>query len=89
MPENDQLLMVRTESANPLVEQHLAACILDDLTEMAVLVLAEAKDVEMGAPHQTLDDDASFGGVAEQLGDRRPLSRNRSSGSPRQSVKNT
>jgi hypothetical protein len=52
-----------------LVEQHLAADRADGLAEAAVLLLAVLQHVEVRAPHQSLDDNASLRGGAEKLGD--------------------
>jgi hypothetical protein len=56
-----------------LIQQHLAAGLFDHVAEMLVLLLAVLKLVQMRPPHQPLDDGASFGSAAEQLGDRRPI----------------
>ena len=71
--QHHQLLVVRSAEAHPLVEQHLAAGRLDRVAEMLVLLLAVGELVQMRAPHQALDDDAAFGGLAEQLGDGGPV----------------
>ena len=62
---------MRTAQTDPLVEQHLAAGLLDRVAEVLVLLLAVGERVEVRTPHQAFDDDAPFGGAAEHFGDRR------------------
>ena len=74
---------------HPLVEQHLAAGLLDLPVQRPVLRLAERQLVPVRAPDQPAHAHPALGRVREQL--RRPWgrpARSRSSGSPRQSVKN-
>ena len=73
MPDHHQLLVMRPADADSLIEQHLPACAFDGLAEVPVLLLAVGELVQMGPPHQTLDDDAAFGGAAEQFTDGRAV----------------
>ena len=73
VPDHHQLLVVRPAESDPLVQQHLAACPLDRLAEVPVLLLAVGELVQVRAPYQPLDDDAALGRGAEQLPDRRPV----------------
>ena len=50
--DEDDLLVVRAEPADPLVEQHLAACAIDHVSDVHGLMLAEPRPVRMRAPHQ-------------------------------------
>ncbi len=73
VPDHHQLLVMRTAEPDALVQQHLAACPLDRLAEMLVLLLAVGELVQVRAPHQPLDDDAALGRLAEQLPDGRAV----------------
>ncbi len=85
--KDDELLMVRTTRADPLVEQTFPAGGFDLLPEMPVFLFAESEAVEMRSPDQSLDDDTASGGGGEQLRDSVvPGLSMISSGSPRQSV---
>ncbi len=47
VPDHHQLLMVRTTEPNPLIEKHLAARLLDGLTEVPVLLFAVLQLVQV------------------------------------------
>ena len=68
---DEELLVVRAALAHPLVEQRLAAALVDDPAEVAVLLAVEPARV--GAPHQRPHLDVARGRVTEQLGDGRPV----------------
>ena len=55
MQDHEQLLMVTSGAPHPLVEQHLPAGGVDNLGEVAVLLLAETGGLRMRPPQQTLD----------------------------------
>ena len=88
VPQDHQLLVVRSAAPDPLVEQHLAAGALDVVAEVRFSSSLYGELVQMRAPHQALDDDAALGAPANNSAIVGPSSRIRSSGSPRQSVKN-
>ncbi len=71
MPDDDELLVMRPAEAHALIQQHLTTGPFDVLAEVLVLLLAVLQLVQMRPPHQTLDDDAPFGRVAEQFADGR------------------
>jgi len=73
VPDDHELLVMRPGKPDPLVEQHLPACLGHCFAEPAVLLLAVGQPVGMRAPHQPLDDHPTTGRVAEQLADRRAL----------------
>ena len=73
VPDHHQLLVVRPAETNTLVQQDLAACPLDRLAEVLVLLLAVGELVQVRAPDQTLDDDTALGRRAEQLADGRAV----------------
>ncbi len=70
MTKHHQLLVMRAAETDPLIEQHLATCLLDRVAEVLVLFLAVGERVQVRTPHQPFDDDAPLGGAAEHFGDR-------------------
>ena len=73
MAKQDQPLMVRPADQHPLIQQHLPACTLDGLGEMAVLLLVELERVRIRPPHESLDEHTALGRGTEQFGDGRPV----------------
>ena len=60
MPDDDELLVVGAEPLHPLVEQHLAAGLVELLAEVLVLRRAELQQVGVGPPHQAADLDVAL-----------------------------
>ena len=55
MPEHDELLMVGSAWTHAHISHALAARRLDLFAEMAILLLAECKLVQVRTPQQSLD----------------------------------
>lgn len=71
--DNHELLVMRAEPADPLVQQDLTTRVVHDLPELSVLLLAELALVGMGSPHQPAHVDPSpdsFGKHRPQFGPR-------------------
>ena len=87
--DHDDLLVVAATAPDAMVEQHLAAGLVDDPREGQVLPLAEVHRLRVRAPEQPAYVDAPTGQLRRSP--RRPRCRDRelSSGSPCQSVKYT
>jgi hypothetical protein len=71
MAHDDELLMVRAADTDPHVQEAFAAGALDRLAEVAVLLGAESKAVQVRTPDQSLHDDAAPAGGGEEIGDPR------------------
>ena len=67
VPDHHELLVVRAAGADPHVEQHLGAALLQLLAEVAVLRGEEAGLVQVRAPDQAADVDPALVGAAEHL----------------------
>ena len=67
--EDDELLVVRTAGAHPYIEQALTPGCLDFLSQMAILLFAERKAVEVRAPYQATHEDTPFCGLTEKRSD--------------------
>ena len=67
MSKHHELLVVAASPADPLVEQHLAPGLVQDLSELEVLLLAELRLVRMRPPHQTPHVDAASGQLGQHL----------------------
>jgi hypothetical protein len=52
MADQDQLLVLASRPPDPLVEQDLAACLVDHLAQVQVLLLVEVGETRVGAPEQ-------------------------------------
>ena len=65
MPQHDELLMVGSAWTHPHISHALAARRLDLLAEMAILLLAERKLVQVRTPQQPLDHHPPSSGVGE------------------------
>jgi hypothetical protein len=72
-PEHDELLVVRTGAAHPRVQQHLAARVVDDPRQIAMLPLVEAERLRVRPPQEAPDLHPSLGGLPQQLSETRPL----------------
>ena len=67
MSKHHELLVVAAAPADPFVEQHLAPGLVQDLSELEVLLLAELRLVRMRPPHQTSHVDAVPGQIGQDL----------------------
>ncbi len=68
-----QLLVMRAEPADALVQQDLAARAVYDLGKMRILLLAELFLIGMRPPHESADEGPSVDRVEEQFSERRPV----------------
>jgi hypothetical protein len=66
--EQDELLMVASSSADPLVHQDFPTRFVHHLPELLVLLLTELPLIGMGAPHESPDRDASTCEAPEKRG---------------------
>jgi hypothetical protein len=71
--DHHQLLVMRAEPADALVEQDLAARAVDDLGEMRILLFAELLLIGMRPPHESSDVGPSMDRVDEQLSKSGPV----------------
>src|SRR5665213_205292 len=71
MAHDHDLLMVRTASADPLIEEHLAASAVDLGGQPQVLLLAERHTVTVRTPEQASHIHATAAQVSQQGGDLR------------------
>ena len=72
MADDEHLLVVAAVTADPLVEQHLAAGLVHGLDEVQVLLLAEVRLIGVGPPDEAPDVHAAAGQRRQDLGDLGP-----------------
>src|SRR5438309_233324 len=71
--DDEQLLVVRAEAADPLVEQRFRTGLVELDAEPLVLLRAERRVVGVRPPQQAADLDAPTSEVAQQLADARSV----------------
>ncbi len=71
--DHEQLLVVRAEPADPLVQQHLPAGLVDLVAQVLVLLGVVGQVLRVRAPDQAADLDAVLGQIAEHLTHARAL----------------
>src|SRR5947207_7936933 len=71
--DDDELLVMRADTAHPLVEEELPSGAVHDRGELGLRFLAEAEGSRVGPPEQTPDVDAAARQLGEDAGDGRTL----------------
>ena len=89
--DDEQFLVMAAEEAHPLIQQHLAAGVIDLAAEELIgPVTHGGRDaLSVGSPDQAAHFHSRPGQPCQQLTDRRSVRVSRSSPSPRQSVNHT
>lgn len=68
-PDHEELLVMRPEPADPLIEQHLPAGLVDLRAQALVLLRVEREAVRMRPPEKTSHVDPGMGEVDQNLAD--------------------